>query len=480
MTGTRKAIELGVTVMPEYIQSEGPEAVLQRLTGLAGARSVTTSPYVAARAAPGQGHREPPIDGGAGRKRLLDRPLWGAREVWMTAAPSFRPDPALYDGLAYRPPAPDALTEAEGARIGEFLDRAAAQGVETWLQIQAAIPPCYRVQFGAPLAEDESLLPDGRAFPARLDRNASLAAPAMRAYLRAIITDLARNYPQAGGFRFDWPEYPVYHFDALFFDFNPAVAPVAAVAGLDLEALRAGVRAFLADLGSGRLRRAPIVLDDLDSFRTSLLAAYPVLADLLALRRALVRDHALFLRAAVAEATGGRGRVFLQGFPPPLNEVTGFDLAALADTADMLGVKFYTMHWPVIEAEFLSALHARAGFAPEAIAAALARILRLAPAGTARVPQAIRYPEPDEPHTAASADIRAKMAAACAAVPQGTRVCGVAHGYGPQADMLRRFDAVVEGGGGAVQLNRYCYLTDAKLAAVGERVRAGTGAQPVT
>jgi hypothetical protein len=78
---------------------------------VAGASSVTTSPYVAARVAEGKGHREPPIDGGIGKKRLLDRPLLGARELWMTATPSFRPDVALYNGLVYLPPEPDSLTD---------------------------------------------------------------------------------------------------------------------------------------------------------------------------------------------------------------------------------------------------------------------------------------------------------------------------------------------------------------------------------
>ncbi|MFN3825202.1 MAG: hypothetical protein ACK4RN_14560 [Pseudorhodobacter sp.] len=476
MTDHPRRLDLGITVMPEYIQSEGTEAVLHRLVDMAGATSVTTSPYVAARVAEGTGHREPPSDGGIGKNRLLDRPLWGARELWMTAAPSFRPDASLYDGLAYRPPAPDALTEAEGTCVGAFLDAAQARGLETWIQIQAAIPPCYRVQFGGPHPGDESRLPDGQPFPKRVDRNTSLAAPDLRAYLRAIVTDLARAYPQADGFRFDWPEYPVYHFETLFFDFNPAVATFARSAGFDFEGIRTGVLAFLADLGAGHLRRALVALDDLDSFRESLFAACPALAGMLALRRALVSDHARFLRQTVDEATKGRGRMFLQGFPPPLNEATGFDLPTLAGVADQLGVKFYTMHWPLIEADYLRALQTRTDFAPKAIAAALARILRLAPPSVERDPATIRYPEPDEPHPAATEDILAKMRAARAMVPAGTRICGITHSYGPLEDVMRRFDAVAAGADGAVQVNRYGYMTDAKFAAIGDRVRGSVPA----
>ncbi len=84
--------QLGITVLPEYVQSEGVTDVVEILADRMGATSVTTSPYVAAQAAPGEGNREPPIDGGAGKGRLLDRPLWGQREVWMTAACSFNPN----------------------------------------------------------------------------------------------------------------------------------------------------------------------------------------------------------------------------------------------------------------------------------------------------------------------------------------------------------------------------------------------------
>jgi hypothetical protein len=454
--------DLGITVMPEYAQSEGIEAVLDRISGIAGANSLTTSPYVATPAPEGQGHREPPSDGGLGKKRLLDRPLWGQRELWMTAAPSFRPDPALYDGLAYRPPEPDALTEEQGAVVGQFLDAARSRGMEVWLQIQAAIPPCYRVQFGGPLPADEPLLPDGAPFPGRVDRNASLASPDVRAYVRAIVRDLWRNYPQIDGLKFDWPEYPVYHFDALFFDFNPAMAPHAAALGLDLEALARGTMAFLSDLGDGTLRRRAISLDDLDSFLDSLFAAYPVLSDLLALRRAVVTDFASFLREAVDDASAGKCGLFLQCFPPPLNKATGFDIAAVAPFCTAMGVKFYTMHWPLIEADYLAALTHRTDLPPVAVARILSRLLGLSPE-TARDPQDIRYPEPHEPHPASSTAIRAKIIQAREQAGT-TPVWGMSHGYGPLEDVIRRYQAL---GDGPVQVNRYAYLSDEKLAALG-------------
>ncbi|MCB1833243.1 MAG: hypothetical protein KDH19_07360, partial [Geminicoccaceae bacterium] len=151
---------LGITVMPEWIQSEGIGGTLENLAR-AGATAVATSPYVMAVSDAPDAGREPPIDGGSGKVRLLDRDLWGRRELRCVTAPAFRPDPALYAGLACRPSPVDELTMREGGIIARFLERAKAAGLEVQLQVQAAIPPGYRVQFGGPSEADQPRLPDG-------------------------------------------------------------------------------------------------------------------------------------------------------------------------------------------------------------------------------------------------------------------------------------------------------------------------------
>src|SRR3954453_15221783 len=79
---------IGVTVMPEWFDCEGIDAVLDRVQRL-GASAIATSPYVLEVAPDGEGGREPPIDAGAGRVRPLDRALWGRRELWVRTAPAF-------------------------------------------------------------------------------------------------------------------------------------------------------------------------------------------------------------------------------------------------------------------------------------------------------------------------------------------------------------------------------------------------------
>ena len=50
--------------------------------------------------ADGEGAREPPPDGEAGKVRPLDRDLFGARELFVRTAPAFAHDMARYRGPA--------------------------------------------------------------------------------------------------------------------------------------------------------------------------------------------------------------------------------------------------------------------------------------------------------------------------------------------------------------------------------------------
>ena len=105
---------LGITVLPEYFQVEGIEPVLDNCQYVAGADAVTTSPYVMRLAADGEGQREPPVDAGAGAVRILDRPLWGRRELQVSTSPSFNANRSLYSKTCYEPPVGDRFTDEGG------------------------------------------------------------------------------------------------------------------------------------------------------------------------------------------------------------------------------------------------------------------------------------------------------------------------------------------------------------------------------
>lgn len=123
---TAAAPALGVTVMPEWFQCEGIGPVLDRVRAL-GATAIATSPYVLEVAPDGEGGREPPADGDAGRVRPLDRPLFGRTELWVRTAPSFVHDRERYAGLRYQPSPPSALTTRHAGLLDNVLAAAASR-----------------------------------------------------------------------------------------------------------------------------------------------------------------------------------------------------------------------------------------------------------------------------------------------------------------------------------------------------------------
>jgi hypothetical protein len=462
---------LGITVMPEYLQTEGAEAVLDNIQRRAGATAIATSPYVLAPAADGQGGREPPIDGGAGKVRLLDRPLWGRRELWVRTAPAFVPDKALYRGLRYQPAEPDALTEVEGPRLAAAIKAAKRRGLTVHLQVQAAIPPGYRVQFGGPAPEDRPRLPDGTEVPGRVDLNASLAAPAVLDYLRALLRDLARAYAEVDAIRLDWPEYPPYAFRALFFDFSAPACALAQELGFDLDAMRRDAQATLDDAASGVAARA--LIDAIPGGATDaalrLFASRPGLLELARFKAAITTRFLAGAAEALREASDGRIALIPQAFPPPFTFASGFDFAAVARLAPMIGTKFYTMHWPMILRAWAEALGA-----PDdpALLSALAKALDLIDHPID--PTRFRYPEPEEPHPVGLAAQARKISAARAAAGS-TPIIAFAHAFGPLDDVAARFRTAWEASAGRVFVNRYGYLSNAKLDAIGQIGRTTGG-----
>lgn len=457
--------EIGITVLPEFFQNEGVEGVLDNLAR-AGATAIATSPYVMAPEAEGRGSREPPIDGGAGKVRLLDRPLWGRRELWVRTAPSFAPDRALYEGLRYRPAEPDDLTAKEGETVARAVRAAKARGLTVHLQVQAAIPPGYRVQFGGPAEEDRPRLPDGSSPTGRVDNNGSLASPHILAYTQALLRDLARAYPDIDAIRIDWPEYPPYSLESLFFDFSDHALSAMRDLGFDPERARRDV---------GWLRReglpALLAADPGDGYAlVRALAARPGVLDWLRAKAAIVTRFVAACADTLREETGGRIALFPQAFPPPWSLVSGFDYRAVgALGVPGIGVKLYTMHWPMMLRAYGDALRAAYPDLPEP-GPALARLFDTADGHGAPLAE-VRYPEPDEPHPVGLEAQKRKIRAAQA--ESGVPVHAFAHGYGPVEDVARRAQAAFEAAGGRLWMNRYGYLSDRKLDAIG---RIGRGA----
>jgi hypothetical protein len=470
---------VGITVLPEFFQNEGVESVLDNITRRAGATAIATSPYVMRPAASGDGSREPPIDAGAGSVRILDRPLWGKRDLWVRTSPSYAPDRALYAGLRYQPAEADEHTARDGHFVAVALKAARSRGLETHLQVQAAIPPGYRVQFGGPVDEDRPRLPDGSSPAVRVDNNGSLASPHILAYTQVLIRDLAAAYPDIDVLRIDWPEYPPYSLDALFFDFSPHARTAMAADGFDPDRLahaagklRQRVTAGLtsADLAAAAAGGGPSLL-------ARGLVAERDIADWLAAKARIVTRFVAACAQTLQEASGGRIRLMPQAFPAPWNLFSGFDIGAVARSGVAgIGVKLYTMHWPMMLRSYGESIIATS---PVLAASPDLGIALMRAADVDDRPElyaaldAIHYPEPDEAHPVGARQQTAKIRAAIAEAAPAP-ITAFAHGYGQVADVERRVRTAFVAAGGRVFVNRYGYLSDAKLDAIGR----ATGSRP--
>jgi len=455
---------LGVTVMPEWFQYEGIEPVLDRVAAL-GARAIVTSPYLLERVAEGVGAREPPPDGEAGKVRPLDRELFGARELYVRTAPAFVHDVSRYGGLHYQPAPPSALTHAHADLLDRVLVSAAQRGIVVYLQMMAASPPGYRVQFSGARDEDQCLGPDGMRHDARVDRNACLASPHVVAYTAALASELAARYPAVAGIRLDWPEYPPYDLKSALFDFNPAAQALMRNAGSDPAEIAQAALAWMANARSAAARSSHTAPSE-SSMREALAPSWQTILDpsgplapLFAAKRAAARALLVRCRAALDAVPGPRRRLEPQAFPPPFDALSGFPLSELSGVADAVGIKLYTMHWPMIARYWARDLvGSMTGPRADAVAAAIAGLFDLV--DTPPDPPGFRYPEPRDKHPVGDGAQRRKLASAREAAGS-VPVIAFAHSYGPCEDVTRRVALARENG--PAWINRYGYLSDEKL-----------------
>ena len=401
--------------------------------------------------------------------RLLDRDLFGERALSVRASPSFEPDSDLYKGLRYQPSTPDALTRAEGACVGEFIAQARSRNIKTYLQVQSAIPPGYRVQFGGPEADDRCLLPDGSEHEGRVDKNASLASPHIKAYGCAMIRDLVRAYPDMDGIRIDWSEYPPYSFDSLFFDFSPHAKAAAQRLNYDFELMRddtTRLRAFLFEkMTDGDLLW---LVENGPANIWNLLESYPGALALRQFKSDLAAEIIGDFRTALDDASGHRMELIVQGFPPPWSQVSGFDVEKIAPLCAGIGVKLYTMHWPMMVRDYADRLcGANPKLTPRLLLAAIFRILDLLDTDPPTQISAVTYPAPDVPHLAGP-DAQIRKVREVVSLAGNTPVYAFAHAYGPIDDFRRRMDIAWHASTGRMVVNRYGYLSDQKLDILGQ------------
>lgn len=471
---TNKSKTLGIYAWPPHIQAEGINAVLDNLE-MIGATSVSTTPYVAEpvaeasishdRAEGSTGRRrEPPADGDRGHGREIDRPLWGRKSLYIRTGSSFEHDPALFEGQKYAPLVANELTAKSGHIINDFLDEAKKRGLKTYLQAHTShLPPLREGLDESEQIADTPQLPNGGVPSDGMVNFASLASPDIRDFFTAEITDILRNYPQADGLLLDRMEQSFYTFDDAFVDFSQHARNAADTLGFDFESMSAAVAEVIQSFGS-------LTNDDLDSIDQRL--DIPIAFDS-QLRNSNPLHSAMEFRSAITSRFLGNLRKAADNvrpgvelipitFPPPLSTLTGADFSSYSKHADAVMIKFFTMHWPLIVTfwtEGITSLNPQLD--PNKVARAVSAALEFEDEPGTRLTD-FEYPEPETPHRAGTIAQTRKIEIATEKAA-GMPILPSVHGYGPLEDVERRWRIGWEVGKSGMWVNRYGYLSDAKL-----------------
>lgn len=468
----RKSRFLGVTVTPPYVQSEGVDAVLDGLAA-AGVTAVATAPVIAELVEPshtGHGHdsdpglrREPPIDGGAGTVRHVVRKLWGQSEAWLRFEPSYEPDLSLYRGLKYQPTKPGKLTRAEGGLIRRFIEAAHDRGMEVYFQVDSVLVPGLR-------PEDLPRLPDGSLPRARMVQTAAVASDDVRGFVAAQLRDMVMAYPEVDGFRHDWPEHPPYRLGDAFLDFSEHARSAAKRMGFDFESMRRDCDALYQRLD--RLSNAdltPLLDHRSAAFEIMrLFGTLPGVAQLLRFKAALTVNYVRELREALDQVTSeGRKKLSPNAFPPPLSLLSGMDFAAVAEHADSINMKLYTMHWPLMVFFYAQELLERNPSLNERVLVrAISTVFDFEDSDQGTKLSDYFYPRPHVRHRAGVRAQARKIRQASAAIAGRAELYPVVHGYGPDPDFERRLRVGWHAGTAGIWINRYAYLSRQKIAAI--------------
>ena len=447
---------LGITVLGDYILSEGIEAVLANLERV-GATAVATNPTVTAPADEDTGSFQPPSDAGSS-PRVFDRPLFGKTSLWVRGGPSYTPNASFYQDSPYGPRRANDLTTSRGAIIGEFIKAARHRGIKVYFQIGAAQPSGLR-------DEDRPQLPNGELPGNRVADTANLAGAAVRAYNRAYVRDLVAAYPDITGFRPDWPEFPCYTLGECFQGFGPHTAEWANERGFDYPKIRKAVGDLYETL-HGHVTNAMLERLLEKSFSEESLPAE--LNDWLRLKRELSCDLLMDWREILTEAGGKALELSANAFMPTYSDLTGFDFSRAAEICEAVSPKLYTMHWSqMVEFWGRPILECNPQLEECLLVDVLCRLMEIhtaAEADSRKFELAdYGYPAPDQPHPISSEVQQRKIAEVCGRVDGQALVTPLVHGYGPPEDFERRLRLVAESRADGVWINRYGYLAEEKL-----------------
>jgi hypothetical protein len=461
----------GIVLTTAEIASEGLDTVLDTIART-GANALSTSLGVAVPGQSGAGTREPPLDVG-GQARLLDRPLWGQRELYLQGFNPHEADPALWADVGYPAPAV-APPEYRQDLPRQIIDGARARGLTAHIQLSPYTLP------GAPGGQSPESGHGGGTSTDRPQRitgdiadrvvagHGCLSNPQVRTLGRARLLEALRHYADVDSIFLDWAEYTCYFLEDCFVCFCPHCRAAALAAGYNWARMEHDARALwdrLHRLTTSDLRRTTDTADWPFALAGGALA-YPGVVDLLRFKAETARAAIAELRATL-DAAGGRGIALeANGFAPPWCAITGMDYGLVGQVARATRCKLFTFHWPMITRWWSETLLAWNPSLDEgSVLRAVTAALDLpAPASEhRRTLAAYGMPRPDEPHPITMEALTRKLNQAVALAGAGAPCQAYVHSYRPADEFARVLAAAEASTAQGCWVQRYGYLSDEKL-----------------
>lgn len=469
--GVGRPRQLGVVLTPAEVQDEGLDRVLDNIQR-AGATAISPTLGVYAPGRPGEGSREPPLDV-SGQARLLDRPLWGQRELWLRGYTPHQPDPAIWADVSYSPP-PLAPPELQTDVVRSIIDGARARGLAVEIQVSPYTLPgapggqTFGSGHGSGATGDRPRRIDGSVGERIVAGHGCLNNPRVRALGRARLREAMLHYPDVDGVFLDWVEYTSYFLEDGFTCFCEHCQDCATEHGYDWSRIVKDARALwdrLHRLTPADLARVedradwPFVLADT-------LLSYPGVADLLRFKAESVARAAADLRRVMDEAGASGVALGLNGFAPPWSLVTGMDYRQVHQVVQATRCKLFTFHWPMMTRWYSeSLLRWNPGLDEAAVLRAVQAALDLPPPPGEHRRSLAEYdmPRPDESHPVTPEALTRKVNQAIGQA--GTQTClAYVHSYRPPEEFRRVLEAVLASEAPGCWVQRYGYLSDEKLA----------------
>ena len=468
--------QLGVVLTPAEVQDEGLNRVLDNIQR-AGASVISPTLGVYAPAPDGQGSREPPLDV-SGEARLLDRPLWGRRELWMRGYTPHPPDPRIWADAPYPPP-PLAPPELQIDVVRQIVDGARARGLSVEIQVSPYTLPgapggqTFGSGHGSGNLDDRPRRVDGSVAERIVAGHGCLNNPRVRALGQARLREAVLHYPDVDGIFLDWCEYTSYFLEDCFTCFCEHCRAAATALGYDWPRMVRDTQALwnrlhrltptdLAAVG----RSAPPDDAGWPIPLVETLAAYPGVQDLLRFKADSVCAAAADLLQTLDTAGASGVALGLNGFAPPWSLVTGLDYRRVHEVVQATRCKLFTFHWPMITRWWSESLLAwNPGLDETSVLRAVQTMLDLPPPPDEHRQSLAEYgmPRPDEPHPITPDALTRKMNQAIR--QSGSPNClAYVHGYRPPAEFARTLEAVLASEAQGCWVQRYGYLSDEKLA----------------